>query len=516
MTDNASSRRANVPVMLLIAVLAIAMFLRFYRLGEWPMWLDEAYSTFGAEQSYRFIWTVLPTYETHPPFYTTILHTWTLLAGSSTFAMRLFGALAGIVSLGAIWGAASALARTTGRPAFVAGLLAVALASVSQTLVDISRLVRPYSLIILVYGLGIWAILKLAEGFRADGRLSRNAWLGYLTCQALLFWLHNLGALYVASLGLAMLILCGPVRLLAMHWRVFLIGHIAVLLAAAPAMLILFDQAPTWQASTWLRFTPERVPQQVMLILGLPGLFGVALTAFLAWNGARTFGKQGVRLTTALLVLTFLPMLFSILLSVFAAPVFLVRTLVGCAVPAILMVAAGANTGNLSRVCLAILMALSLQRSLAVQQGAPEDEWYVAADWVAQRIQPGDLVYAYPNEGALPFHYALRDTGKKATVREIPTPMPAHEPEGWYPAGGRGAQSLPDWRLQQIANDPLSRKTPTIWLMRIQRGIYDRNDTFLKILQQDRRMIAHYSQGSVNITGLRLSPQPAPTKKPKP
>lgn len=516
MTDNAVTARANLPVILLVAGLGVAAFLRFHGLGVWPMWLDEAYSTFGAEQSYKFIWTILPTYETHPPFYTTVLHTWTLLAGSSTWAMRLFGAIAGLASLGSIWGAASALARTTGRPAFTAALLAVALAGVSQTLVDIARLVRPYSLIILVYGLGIWAILKLAEGFRANGRLAPIAWLSYLACQALLFWLHNLGALYVASLGLGMLILCGPLKLLAGQWKAFLLGHVTVLLAAAPAMLILFDQAPTWQASTWLRFKPERVPQQVMLILGLPGLFGVALASFLAWNGASTFGKDRARLTSALLILTFLPMLFSILLSVIAAPVFLVRTLVGCAVPAILMIAAGANTDNLSRACFAILLGLSLQNSLAVQQGRPEDEWYETARWVSARVQPGDIVYAYPNEGALPFHYALRDTGRAATVREIPTSMPAQELEGWYPAGGRGAQSLPDWRLKQIANDLVSRKTPTIWLMRIQQGIYDRNDAFLKILQQDRQAIAHYSQGTVDITGLRLSPKPASPEKAKP
>jgi mannosyltransferase len=493
--------------LLAIALLA-AVWLRFNALTHLPLWLDEAYSVFGAEKSLDFIWRILPGYETHPPLYTTILHGWIALFGSSTFSVRLFGALTGCVSLFAIWMAARAMAGFAGKAAFWPCVCAVAIAGALQAFVDMSRLVRPYGLIILVNAIGILAVFRVAQGWRGDARLPIRPWIVYLIAQTLLFWLHNLGALYVASLGLALLILTGPVAMLKAHWRMFIIGHALVVLAVLPSFLILLDQAPTWVSDGWLRFVPGRVPEQLILLFGLPGAFGIACGAALALNSWRWPLLDRGRIIAALLVMALFPVIVSLLVSVAVAPVFLIRTLAGVCVPFALLLAAGAADGRVPRVIMILFVGLSIQRDIKVQSAPPDDDWYGAARWIAARIKPGDAIYAYPNEGALPFHYALRDIGQPLPIRSLPSDVPARDPAGWFPTGSRGVQSLPEWRLREIASDDQSRATRTIWLLRIQRGMYDKGDTALKVFSQGRTEVGQFNHGSIRMVGLTQNGEP--------
>jgi hypothetical protein len=136
------------------------------------------------------------------------------------------------------------------------------------------------------------------------------------------------------------------------------------------------------------------------------------------------------------------------------------------------------------------------------------------ADWLKARIQPGDMIYAYPNETDLPLHYALRERGMTVPVRAIPEPVPSHDPTGWYPTGSRGVVSLPQYRLEQIAGDAQSRKVRTIWLVRTGPPTYDKGDGFVKALSRRRAQIAYWNKFPIDIIGFRASTQPAPRKQP--
>ena len=90
---------------LLLGILLLAglgLWLRIVHISLKPLWLDEAYSAFAAAHDLRFLWTVVPQYETHPPVYYSMLHGWTLLAGDSLIALRSFGVIGGMLALGAI------------------------------------------------------------------------------------------------------------------------------------------------------------------------------------------------------------------------------------------------------------------------------------------------------------------------------------------------------------------------------------------------------------------------------
>lgn len=497
-----------------VAAFAVAVWIRARKLTEWPMWLDEAYSAYAADKGYAFIWQVLPTYETHPPFYSTLLAAWTGLAGKSLDGFRAMGVVAGLLLLPVLWAAGRELARLAGRPPLPVAAAAVALAALSPVFVHMSRLIRPYSLIMLVYGAGLWALLSLARHHRDTGTLARGPWLAYLGAQALLFWLHNLGALYVASLGLALIALIGPAALATRHLKPFLAGHAIVAIFALPALLILLDQAPTWEQTTWLVFAPAAIPARLPVIYGLPGLAGIAASFILLGFACRALWGTSRHVLYALLIAASAPLLFAFLISLAIAPVFLDRTLVGCAVPLILLLALGAPERPVSLAAGAAFLSFSLAHSLAAQRAGPEQDWYGAVRWLQQRMAPGDIVYAYPNEGALPLNYALRDLNIKARIREIPGAVPARDPQGFYVTGSRGVQRLRPRRIAEIASDPVSRTTGTIWLLRLGRETYDPGDEFLRALGRNRTIVASFYRDPIDIRGLKSAAPAAQQPEP--
>ena len=127
---------------------------------------------------------------------------------------------------------------------------------------------------------------------------------------------------------------------------------------------------------------------------------------------------------------------------------------------------------------------------------------------------PHDIVYAYPNEGALPLRFASRDLKLDIPIREVPAEIPARDSQGWYPTGSRGVQSLSPARLKEIVNDKISRDTPTIWLMRYNKRLYDKEDRFLEILRQDRAEASHLLDRDIDIRAMRRSAKISAMKTP--
>ncbi len=114
--SNASSTRPFAIAILAAAIAGAA--LRAWHITGDPLWLDEAYSAYAAGKGFRFLWHVVPLYETHPPFYYTLLRLWTLGFGDGLMALRALGLLCGIATLAA---AAVAMPFMRGRAVPTAG-----------------------------------------------------------------------------------------------------------------------------------------------------------------------------------------------------------------------------------------------------------------------------------------------------------------------------------------------------------------------------------------------------------
>ncbi len=156
-------------------------------------------------------------------------------------------------------------------------------------------------------------------------------------------------------------------------------------------------------------------------------------------------------------------------------------------------------------ILLATLCLSMLGRDVLNRRAGPPQNWYGAVRWLAPRYRPGDVVLAYPNEGALPFDRAVRDLGLTLPSRPIPTAIPSLNPPpgSWYVSGSRGVPSLDKPHLEAIATAPAMRAVPTVWLLRLGPWAYDKDDVLLDALMARRTVVGRFRSGPIDLIGLR-------------
>jgi mannosyltransferase len=514
--DRSPSRLLASPVAVgaLFLLLVAAAWFRTAHILAAPLWLDEGYSAYAAAKGFSFLWHVAPRYETHPPFYYSLLRLWTLGFGDTLGGLRSLGIVCGLLTLPMV----ALAAREVGRwfpqiPRITLVLGAFGLAALSPPMIEMARDVRPYPVLILVYGIAMFALLRLGRIAATESHIARGAFALYLVSAALVLWLHNLGPLYALALGIAMLAMLGYRWLSTRDWALLVGGHVLVGLVWLPALLILIDQAPTWIGSTWLQFTFHSLHWRLAVLWAAPGPVAIpAALALLAlsliWL-ARQAG--GWRIALALLVMAVLPVTLSILISVLKTPVFIPRTMTPVAVPSLMLLAIGgmAWTGRMRWIGIGLVLLLGSQMALGEMQArraGPMQDWYGTLNWLMARYRPGDVVWSYPNEGALPLDYAARDKGVKIIDVAIPAPVPALDQGAgaWNPTGSRGVVSLDRARLRALVRRPEIAAIPTIWLNRLGANAYDKGDVLLQeLLSVGRVRVARWRSGPIDVIGLR-------------
>jgi hypothetical protein len=89
---------ARVDRLALLAVLVIALGVRFYSITVPVIWYDEAYSLLLARETPTRIWA-MTALDVHPPLYYVLLHYWGIVWGDSPLAARSLSALADVGTL---------------------------------------------------------------------------------------------------------------------------------------------------------------------------------------------------------------------------------------------------------------------------------------------------------------------------------------------------------------------------------------------------------------------------------
>lgn len=522
LSRTATARLATIAA--LAAIMVFGAWVRVFRIAARPLWLDEAYSAYAAAGGFRFLWTVVPTYEVHPPFYYSILRLWTLAFGDSVLGLRSLGMIAGVALLPLAVVIARRLARIADLADAERRWLAIALTAglaVSPALVMMAREVRPYTVMTLVYAVAAAIILRAGIEARA-GRLRLATLAGFFVVQAVMVWLHNLGPLFGLAMTLALAAVILGTPLTRRHWLALAIGHGAVALAYLPALLIMIGQAGEWSHSTWLRWQPALLGRRLAGLYATTGWAASSAAALLAAAGLALLARRGgwpARGAAMLAILGTLPVLLSLAISATVTPVFIPRiispTIVPATVAAALAVALTPRWWRIAALALALVPVADMGHlSWRIANGRAREDWNRAVAWLAPRMRPGDVVLSYPNESALPFDRATRDAGLAVDSRPIPEAVPARMvPGGWYSTGSRGVVLMRRARLREIARAPAIHAIPTVWLLRLGGASYDINNAFLEELTaDDRRMISYYRQGPIDIVGLRRrTPPPTDT-----
>jgi len=140
----------------LLLILALAAFLRFYRLDAQSLWADEGNSVSLSGRSLDHI-TAGAAHDIHPPLYYYLLHFWMRIFGNSEFAVRSLSALLGTALV--------YLTYLLGRHLsdYWLGLVAALLATVSPFQVYYSQETRMYILLAALSALSVYSFIRFLE-----------------------------------------------------------------------------------------------------------------------------------------------------------------------------------------------------------------------------------------------------------------------------------------------------------------------------------------------------------------
>lgn len=481
---------------LLVGLVALAVGIRLLGLDARPLWLDEGYTAWFSSRSWHDLWTVVPTYEPHPPFYYSLLKLWRGLWGDGLVAMRSLSVLLGVLTVPVIFYAALEHDRQEpgGRPLLRASLAGL-LAACAPILTWHGQEARPYPLLVFGYALAILSLLRLMRDFRAGGAGSWAAWAALGVGTELTLWSHSLGILYGFCLFVALCASAAAPAHNRARWTVLAAVTAVVGLAYVPCLLMVVERTGDWSAG-WLTFKPMMtlqllglysVPLEALTVVS----FGAVLIMLVMAKRALSFaaGQAGWTTSRALVLLWLGPPVLAILISATLAPVFLIRTLVPTVVPAYLMIAAAvARIDSRERVLAVALLFGSITVTAAqMSTRKPAEKWDEVGAYLAEQVKPGDEVWLYPNDSVLPLADVARRRGHDYPVRSVPAAFPALGVEGPVRAGSPAVVSVTRAQAERIVRDPAAAKVRTVWLVTRQSKLFDPDGDFTYALAGVRR-----------------------------
>ncbi len=196
-------------LLILTAILLLAAGERILHIGDQSMWLDEGIAYWNQKQPDMIGWMAVK--DVHPPLYFMLLKGWVSLTGTSAVAMRMFSALAALLSVAALVPLAKLIARDRSREEqWLIPLLGALLLALNDSEISLAQDVRMYSLRTLLALLSAFFYLRWT---RRGTPLRAALWVGTLVA---LYHTNYIGTFMGAILGLhALVFLRGRQRVTA-------------------------------------------------------------------------------------------------------------------------------------------------------------------------------------------------------------------------------------------------------------------------------------------------------------
>jgi mannosyltransferase len=353
-------------------VSTVVLLLGLLRLGVPSLWVDESFTALRVDQP------ISEYFEGYYPLYSVVIKAWTVVAGTSEFALRLPSVLATIL--------ACALIVVLGRRLFDrwVALAAGLLLATSPFSVRWSQQARAYSMMVVLVLVATLLLLRALE------RNTRGAWAVYgIAFSTVMVW-HPVAGLLLAA----------PHAVFAFQRRGRLLPH--CLLAIGIVMTI----GVTWSAQLalrsgagsaidWIEYPTAKVFFRSLFdVSGATG-FGLALAVL----GLIVLARQGSDAMSVWLgVWAFSPFVVSLVASL-EQPIFVDRYLL-VAAPAfsllggVALVRAGRVQRGLLLACLVAATAVGLAEWYSTSEGGNwrGEDWRDAAEFVSGRTDDAVVV----------------------------------------------------------------------------------------------------------------------------
>ena len=208
------SSRAGLALMTLILLLAFG--LAAPGLNARPIWTDELYSVSnmgafdGPYSPAEVVQSVAGHFPDHVPLFFLLGAGWAHLVGWTSFALRLFSVLSGVLTIAWLYRLGTDVFNRR------AGLLGSLLLGTSAYVLLYFHNFRMYPLLLLLAVIHSWFYWRLAHGHRA----TRLTWLLFTLTAVLLLYTHNFAIILFAGLGLYHLVFVSKPR----RWFHVLLG----------------------------------------------------------------------------------------------------------------------------------------------------------------------------------------------------------------------------------------------------------------------------------------------------
>jgi hypothetical protein len=397
----------------LLALLLLAMGLRFYGLTAQSFWNDEGNTARLVERPLSLIIEGAAG-DVHPPGYYVLLHGWRALTGESEFALRGFSALCGVLTVAVT---ASVARRAGGRWAAMGAALFVA---VHPLAVYYGQEARMYALLGLVSVLTLWAASRpiLKSPVRWTIRLTLCIALGLYTHYGYILslaslsvafglrWLVNfakgrrrwrtLGVWMVAhALAGVLFAPWAPIALRASGWHPPDLAAEAAINEVTPALartLVAGVTLPREALPWWM----WGAPLGVLLLLALT-VVAKSLTA-----PRRSTGPRPISEATAAVSMALLPALLIAAFGLYR-PAYL-KFLMMSVGPVGVTLALPLGNARLRWIGLSLLLALLPTQGVALHHlyddpAYARDDYRGIADRIAEQARPSDAVLlSAPNQ----------------------------------------------------------------------------------------------------------------------
>jgi uncharacterized membrane protein len=450
---------------LLLAIVALGGFLRFYQIGSKGLWLDEAFSVWLGWRPLGEMLSWLVRIDQHPPLYYILLHFWMAL-GEDAATVRALSALLGTLTIPVVY----LLGRRLADEGEKVGLLVALILAVSPFHVRFAQETRMYTLLMFNASLALYSLVRLLTDPRSDGvrlgqqfvdfwrawRAARGrggrrwlplqaietdlAWLGYIIFTTATLLSHNTAVFFpiatnIFVLGLILVKGSGfslggePETRFLRNWLlaqagVFLLWSPWLVPFATQSMGVYREfwiQSPTWGTvlGTVRDFLSAFLPDQARWPGVVWGLYGV-----LALLGLVHFRRRPARI--ALLLVTFLTPFVGEWLVSMRRPIFYDRTLIWASIPLYLLLAAGMHQLHYWPYILVVVLLVLTVNGLSLQEyyaHFEKEQWDDAAAFVSERVTPDDLILFNATWVQIPFDYYFRLYNRPVAEHGLPVDL---------------------------------------------------------------------------------------------
>lgn len=414
-TDSSKWIRRRETILLLLIIL-IGAFLRFYDIGAESLWLDEAASIREAAMSIKG----MVAHSNQPPLYFLILNLWIKLFGTGEAALRSLSAIFGIISLLLMYLIGSILFTRR------IGLLACFLSAISSFHIRYSQEVRGYSLLLLLALVSYYFFIKIIK------QNKKWHYICYLLASILLGYVHIFGLLIISSQVLFFILFWNKYR----AQRVKFLSTIGIIiLAYLPLAYLLYGNVQRIVNSGFWIPMPElnSILKTLMnfsgwgnagififlvfLLLAINGFFSKNLVAG-KWNWRSPLESlkdmtwkirlESIEEELLLMMWLSVSIVVPFIISKFITPIYLTKYIIGATPALYLIVAKG--IGNISKKWLfyPVLIFIFLLSSFGLQsyyKNDIRDQWRETADFVEINSNNNDVIVFTPGYLQNPFNY---------------------------------------------------------------------------------------------------------------